>query len=246
MAVYSTDAIVIRSRDYAEADKIITLFSQDLGKIQAIAKGARKPKSKLRGGIQLFTYAAFQLYKGKSLDTVTQVEPKESFFGLLTDLERLSYANYMAELVDAAVLENENGQEIFLLTLTCLYLLQASTSPKVVIRSFELKLLQLLGYQPQVEECLGCGQTTTGGKNYLSAEMGGVICHSCRHLDMRSWEISGGTLAVLKHLLQIDLRKLDRLKIPFAQEEELARLNKQFLGCKLEKRFKSLDILAKL
>lgn len=245
LALYKTDALVIRARNYGEADQILTLFSREWGKIQAIAKGVRKPKSRLRGGVQLFSYSNFQLYKGRSLDTVTQVEQKESFIWLQTDLELLTYATYLMELLDAAILENEEGQGIFLLTLTCLYLMQ-SVQPKLVVRCFELKLLQLLGYQPQTKCCVNCGQEVSGNKKYFSFDLGGVLCRQCLQADVGSHEVNGGTLAVISHLFKVDLRKLDRLKIPEPVEQELAHISKLYLMSKLEKRFRSLDFLSKL
>lgn len=245
MALYKTDALVIRARDYAEADKILTLFSAKYGRIQAIAKGVRKPKSRLRGGVQLFSYSDFLLHKGKSLDTVTQVEQKESFLWLLEDLERLTYATYLAELLDAAVLENEEGQEIFLLTLTCLYLLQ-SVDPKLVIRCFEFRLLQQLGYKPQLEDCVNCGQIANGERRYFSIDLGGVVCNQCRFQDPNCLEVNGAVIAVIGQLLKMDIRKLSRLRIPPQLGNELARLSKRFLMTKLEHRFKSLDFLDKL
>ncbi len=243
MPVYKTDAIVIRARDYGEADKILTLFSRENGKIQAIAKGVRKPKSRLRGGVQPLSYSQFLLHKGKTLDTVSQVEQKESFGRLLQDLERLTYAAYVLELVDAAILENEEGQEIFLLTLTCLHLLQ-SVDPALVIRCFELRLLNLLGYKPQTKNCVNCSSLVQGEKRRFSVDQGGVLCPKCRQQDTYSLEVSGGTLAVMDYLFKIDLKKLDRLKIPKPVNDELEYVIKKFISSKLEKRFKSLDFLS--
>lgn len=245
MALYKTDALVVRARDYGEADKILTLFSREFGRIQAIAKGVRKPKSRLRGGVQLLSYSDFLLHKGKSLDTVSQVEQKESFLWLMEDLERLTHAAYIAELLDAALWENEEGQEIFLLTLTCFYLMQ-SLEPKLVTRCFEFRLMQLMGYKPQTETCVVCNAQVGGEKRQFSCELGGVLCSRCRNQDHQSMEVSGGALAVINQFLKMDLRKLDRLRIPPQLGGELGRLSRQFLMAKLEKRFKSLDFLLKL
>ncbi len=245
LALYKTDALVVRARNYGEADKILTLFSREFGRIQAIAKGVRKPKSKLRGGVQLFSHSSFLLHKGKSLDTVSQVEQKESFLWLLEDLERLTHAAYMAELLDAALWENEEGQEMFLLTLTCFYLMQ-SLEPRLVTRCFEFRLMQLLGYKPQIEACVVCSAPVNGEKRQFSSDLGGVLCSRCGYQDHQSIEVSGGALAVINQLLKMDLRKLDRLKIPPQLGREIERLSRQFLMAKLEKRFRSLDFLSKL
>ena len=121
VAVYHADAIVIRSREYGESDRILTIFSRENGKLQAIAKGVRKPKSRQRGGTQLFTYADFLLYRGKSLDTVSQVSPKESFPHLWDDLDRTMAATGIAELLDISVMTEQPQPELFSLTLTCFF-----------------------------------------------------------------------------------------------------------------------------
>jgi len=100
MAVYKADAIVIRSREYGEADRLVTLFAREKGKINALAKGVRKPTSSQRAGTQLFTYADFLLHQGKTLDTITQAQPRESFPHTWSDLDRTLAASGRAELLD--------------------------------------------------------------------------------------------------------------------------------------------------
>ncbi|HEX3015654.1 MAG TPA: DNA repair protein RecO, partial [Desulfobacteria bacterium] len=191
------------------------------------------------------SYSVFQLYTGKNLDTVTQVEQKESFNWLSTDLERLTGAAYLAELVDAAIQENEKNQAPFLLILTCFHLFE-SIEPTLVIRCFEVKLLSILGYAPQLEDCVNCNRVTKGEKQYFSIELGGILCSECRYNDPECLTVRMGTLATMNYLMKADLRKLSRLKIPKPVAGELEQVVKRFLSAKLEKRFKSLDLLSKL
>lgn len=121
MAVYQADAIVIRSREYGESDRLITLFSREKGKLEAVAKGVRKPKSTQRGGTQLFTYADFLLYRGKTLDTVNQAQPRENFIHLWDDFDRTITASAMVELLDISTVREQPDPELFTLTLSFLF-----------------------------------------------------------------------------------------------------------------------------
>ena len=112
--LYRVDALIIRARDFGEADKILTLYTKECGKIQAIAKGVRKPTSRLRGGVQMFAHSRLLLYRGRSLDIVSQSESVESYGSLQEDLVRLVYASYLVELLDIAVPEREPNEISFL------------------------------------------------------------------------------------------------------------------------------------
>jgi DNA repair protein RecO (recombination protein O) len=133
--IYSVEALVLRARDYGEADKILTLYTKEQGKVSAIAKGARKPKSRLRGGVQLFSHSRIVLYRGPSLDTVTLAETVQAFAPLREDLTFLSYASYLVELLDCAVPEREPHEGIFHLAINCLELFPEK-DPELVARLF--------------------------------------------------------------------------------------------------------------
>ncbi|MHB9093206.1 MAG: DNA repair protein RecO, partial [Eubacteriales bacterium] len=163
MRDYKTEGIIIRVRDYNEADRIVTLFTRDYGKVQAIAKGCRKQKSRKRGVIQLFTYGEFALYRGRNLDTITQCEGKQSFGALREDLDRMAYGAYLAELLDGFLPSGEPHGEVFFLTLVCLHLLEVE-DPELVTRAFETRIMDLLGYRPHLDGCVHCGRMLEGPK----------------------------------------------------------------------------------
>jgi DNA repair protein RecO (recombination protein O) len=216
VGVYSADALVIRSREYGESDRLLTLFSREYGKIQAVAKGVRKPKSRQRAGAQLFTYADYQLYKGKTLDTVNQVSPKESFPHLWSDLDMSLAATAIAELLDLATIPGQAYPELFTLTFSSFFLL-GQCEPALVQSAFALKLLTHLGYRPRFSECAECGRSLQGERFLFSPEAGGAVCTECRNEASTSkpllgrW-VRGGSLALMRQLVQGDLTKLDRLR----------------------------------
>ncbi|NLI91637.1 MAG: DNA repair protein RecO [Peptococcaceae bacterium] len=222
MPVYSADAIVIRSREYGESDRLITLFSREKGKIEAVAKGVRKPKSTQRGGTQLFTYADFLLYRGKTLDTVSQAQPKENFIHLWDDFDRTIAASGITELLDVSTIKEQPEPEAFTLTLSFLFLLK-HLDPYIAQASYSLRLMHLLGYLPALDRCAECGRDLKGEQAFLSAEAGGLLCAACKN-NRPVKTLNPGSLAIMGQLLGAELKILDRLRWNKKTKEEI-------LGC---------------
>jgi DNA repair protein RecO (recombination protein O) len=151
MSLYNIEAINIRSRNTGEADKIITLFSKRLGKIQAIAKGARRPTSKFGGRLELLSYNHIQLATARTLDIMSQCETIESFYKLREHKETLNAGFYMVKLIDIITEDRQRNDELFELLLDALYALQAKSDAVVLSRAFEIKLCDLEGFLPTDE-----------------------------------------------------------------------------------------------
>lgn len=236
--LYSVEALVIRSRDFGEADKILTLYTKQQGKVQAIAKGVRKPVSRLRGGVQPFAYIRLLMYRGKTLDTVTQSENIRAFAALREDLVRLSAASYLSELLEAAVPEREPHEGIFQLAIISMELLQLGEA-QTTVRFFELHLLDLLGYRPMLFGCTVCGRSLEDGSFYLDPEAGGLVCRDCATEIHGLTRISPGTALTMERLMTMDAVGLSRLKISKAAHGEMDAALGKYLEYHLEKRFKS-------
>src|SRR3569833_1253257 len=153
MHSYNATAIVIRRLNSRETDKILTLYSRDLGRFTAIAKGARKTVSRLSGAPELLTCTSFNLATGKTMDVVTQTEVRESFSWMRQDLMRLAHGLYFADMVDHCVEDREPNPILYDLLLAALHLVERASSPDLVARWFELQLLSDLGYQPSLHRC---------------------------------------------------------------------------------------------
>lgn len=200
--LYRVEAIVLKRSDYGEADRLLTLFTPDLGKLRAIAKGARKPSSRKSGHVELFRHSALLIAKGRHLDVVTQADTLDAFLPLRENLERLGFAYYLAELVDRFVEEGDassrgeyhsgsvsnvprddvavESHPLFDLLLHALqWLGDDATDPALLARFFELHLLQDVGYRPQLFACVNCGAALEPAQNYFSAEAGGVLDPKC-------------------------------------------------------------------
>lgn len=234
MAVYHADALVIRSREYGESDRIITLFSRELGKLQAVAKGVRKPKSRQRAGAQLFTYADYLLHKGHSLDTVNEASPKESFPHLWNDFDRTMAATCMAELLDIATIPGQAHPELFTLTLTAFFLLE-HLDPLLLQSAYTLRLLVLLGYNPLLGECAECGAKVEGQRLYFSPAAGGTVCLRCKGEFGGRW-LSAGSVVFMRQLMTGDLLKLERLRWNSWMQQEVMDSMRNYCEQKFERK----------
>ncbi|MGI6119707.1 MAG: DNA repair protein RecO [Desulfosporosinus sp.] len=237
MAVYHADALVIRSREFGESDRVLTLFSREMGKLQAVAKGVRKPKSRQRAGAQLFTYADFLIHRGKTLDTVNQCSPKESFPCLWYDLERSFAATGIAELLDITTIPGQPNRELFELTLACLFLME-QFDPSLVLSAYALRLLTLLGYRPRLGKCAECGVNINGERLFFSSQAGGTLCGSCREIYSGRW-LRAGSVAFMRQLMRAEITKIDRLRWPAWMQREILETLRLFVEQKFERPLKS-------
>ena len=162
----------------------------------------RKTRSRLAGHVEPLTQATFMLAKGKSLDIVTQVETIESFQPVRDDLDRLSRALYTAELIDRFTEPHEEQFVLYRLLLDTLRRVGARPDIDTPVRFFEMALLNLLGYRPELEECVVCRGRLEPVTNYWSAAAGGVVCAGCRrHVEGELRSVSVNALKMLRLLL---------------------------------------------
>ena len=192
------DAVVLRHSDYGEADRTLTLYTRQLGKARAIAKGARKMASRKAGHIEPFTHVKLQLARGRDVLIVTQAETVDAYLSLRDDLVLTSQASYMLELLDrfTYVDETENSS-IFRLLTDSLSRLASNHDVWLVLRYYEMRLLDYLGFRPQLFECTNCGREIKAEDQFFSFSAGGVICPRCgRGLP----NLTGITQDALKYL----------------------------------------------
>ncbi len=180
MTLYKTKAIILRTRKFGEADRIITLFSPNCGKIKAIAKGIRKTKSKFGARLEPFSYVNLLLYKGKNLDIITQVETIDSFQKIREDLKKLSAGSVVLDLLEKVSLESESNYPLFELSLSFFEKISSSIEGlEFLLMGFEIKSLALLGYQPILTHCSFCQINLNKDKKWFSFSRGGVLCDNC-------------------------------------------------------------------
>ncbi len=201
--LYGSEGIVLRQSNLGEYDKIISVFTQDQGLVTAVVKGTRRPKSRLSPVTQPFTRAVFQLYKGRSLDRVTQVMLLTTHPGIASDYVKAVYASFLAELVMEIMPEREEspGQYAFLaLVLSCL---EKSKDPWAVAKWGELGLLARAGFAATFDVCQVCGKLP-GASPRFSPGRGGAVCEACAETASEAasedFSVSPGALRTLQLL----------------------------------------------
>lgn len=243
----TTEGFILKNTKYGETDSILTIFTRKLGKVSAIAKGARKSKSGLLAGIQPFCYSEFVLYKGRNLYTVSQCDPKEIFYPLREDLIKLSYAAYLMELVEAVITEGQTNNRLFNLLGKTLYIFKKEdVEINTIVRAFEIKIMNYSGFKPHFSSCINCNTKQTSSWKFSSKE-GGLLCSSCFSTDPFAMKIGNTTIKLAIYLLTRDIIEVHKLKISKYLNEELKKISKQYILTHINKNsFKSLSIIEKL
>jgi DNA repair protein RecO (recombination protein O) len=236
---YQTEAIVIKKVKLGEADRILTLFTPALGKIQGVARGVRRPKSKLSGHLELLTYSQVSFARGRNLDVIIGSQTIESFLPLKSNLTLTSLALYLAELVEQFTVEHVENQPLFALLLATMHHLAQGGERELALRHFELRLLELSGYRPELMECVACHQALKPVANYFCPQAGGALCPACRASQPFTYPISLNALKVLRWLQASELGVVNRLKIDAVLAREMEMLLRAYLKCLLERELKS-------
>lgn len=251
MPSYNTDSIVLRRIDFGETDRIITLFSREHGKIGAIAKGAKKALSRFAGVSEVMTRSNCQLATGKSLDVVTQSEITESHPGVRNDLIRMAHGLYLVDLIDNATVERHPNPELFDLLAATLEALESVVSPALLVRWFEIRLLDDLGYNPDLTNCALCQCDLPGDFPEdlvfgLATSLGGAVCPDDLRWDSESdhYVLSRSALNLLMDLaLTDDVGHLLRVETDGEGLLQVGRALRAYLRYRLERDLRSLEFL---
>jgi DNA repair protein RecO (recombination protein O) len=244
--VYQTEAIIIKRTNLGEADRVLTLYTRDLGKIKAVAKGVRRPQSKLGGHVELLTHSRLMLARGRNLDIITQAQTLNHFLPLKEDLERTARGLYVAELVDAFTAERTEDPQLFDLMLDTLTHLAGAASADVVLRYFELHLLSQMGYRPELQYCGDCKGTLQPRTNFFSPRHGGVLCHICGYHEPSARPLTVNALKVLRFWQNCDLATAQKVKVDSGLATELETVLQDYIRYLLEKQLRSAAWLDRL
>jgi len=243
---YQTEAIIIKKTKLGEADRILALYTPDLGKIQAVAKGVRRPKSKLSGHLELLTYSQVTLARGRNLDIITGSQTIDGFLPLKTDLWLTSYGLYVIELVNQFTAEHVQDESLFRLLLDTLRSLCQTNNRELLLRYFEIRLLEESGYRPQLQECIACHQPLQPTINSFCASIGGTLCPACALKQPFTRPISLNALKVLRFIQRNDYNAVGRLKIDTGLSLELEDITRGYLKYLLEREVRSANWLDEL
>ncbi len=241
--LYRTEAVILKRMDFGEADRILTLYTPHRGKVRAIAKGVRRIASRKSGHVELFTHAGLLLAEGRSLDVVTQAETVRSFRRVREDLIRTTYAYHMAELLDRFVEEGSESPPTFALLCDCLSALSEAEDPSLVARYFEIKLLDHLGYRPQLFSCVRCQAELAPDGNAFSPQAGGVLCPACYPRQPDAIELGDAAFRVLRFLQTREWAVARRIQLAAATRGVLERVMHLYMRHLLERDLQSTSLL---
>ena len=236
---YQTEAIVIKKTKLGEADTILTFLTPHMGKIQGFAKSLRKTKSKMAGHLELLTHSQISFARGRNLDTITGSQTINSFLPLKNDLWLTSCGLYVAELVNQFTAEHQENQSLFKLVLEILNHLCLETNKELLLRYFEMHLLQDVGYRPQLKQCVACHHELEPVENSFSASAGGMLCPECSYKQPFASILSVNAQKVLRLLQNNDLATGCRVKLDAELGRELENVLSGYLRHLLEKEVKS-------
>lgn len=240
---YRAQAIVLGHIEYGEADRILNLFTYERGKITAIAKGVRKIRSRKAGHLEPFMRVNLFLAKGRSLDIITQAEAVESYNSIRDDLQRVAYASYLVELLDRFTYQEGQNVGLFRLLTNTLSNLAAHAHPETVVHYYEIRLLDLLGFRPQLFECVDCGAKIVEEDQFFSPLVGGVVCPKCGRARGEAWPVKKDVLRYLRHLQRSKWEQIEPIVIPKDVESGLANLLERHFTYLLERKLNSPEFL---
>ncbi|MDQ0205135.1 DNA repair protein RecO [Pectinatus haikarae] len=242
MSLYNIRAIVLGAVNWGEADKLITLFSRDRGKIKAAAYGCRRPRSRLASAAQLFSILELQLSEGPRLDIIKNCDHNGFLADFSLDYTALAYASFVAEIVAEIFEENQPQEQVYEKLLQIIPAM-LKRNPRVVALAAFFQILEYTGSQLQYEYCAVCGRKIEDDA-FFSYEEGGAVCQKCRKDENMIY--SSTVRKLILHLLNLDWQAPSSFNIQAKNLLSAEKIMLDYLEIILEKRLKSLDFIKQI
>jgi DNA repair protein RecO (recombination protein O) len=234
---FRAEAVVLQHSDLGEADRLLTLYTREHGKVRAIVKGARKIASRKAGHLEPFTRVRLQLARGRDLYIVTQAETVDAYPSLREDLTLTGYAAYVLELLTRFVPDEESAlPSLYRLLTETLSRLTKESNPWLTVRSYEMRLLDLLGFRPQLFECTNCRREIIAEGQFFSAALGGVVCPKCGKGLPGLWPVSMEALKYLRHFQRSEYREAVRARPEEVAQKEIETVIQGYFQYLLERK----------
>ena len=249
---FRSEAIVLSRTDFGEADRLLVIYTPRHGKLRAIAKGARKPTTRKSGHVELYARTDLLLHRGRELLIISQAEMTEPYLPLRDDLTRAAYASYAAELLDRFTTDEDSAESgaLFELLDATLRRICTDSDLRLTARFYELHLLDVVGFRPELTRCISCGEAIRPEDQFFLPGEGGVVCPTCaeRHYTGAGslLAISQGGLHALRALQREPWERVKALQFSPLQHVELERLMLAYLVTLLESRLQSVDFIRRL
>lgn len=244
---FRTPALILKRRDFGEADRLLTVLTPGHGKLDVIAKGARKPTSTKTGHVELFTRADLLIHRGRELGIAVQAEMVAPYLQIREDLDRGAYASYVAELLDRFTAEgDEESAGLFRLLDETLDRLCHDDDPRLAVRYYEIRLLDLVGFRPELNECVISREPVRAEDQYFSYVEGGVVRPEHAVHTASIIPVPMVTLKLLRHMQRSSYEHVKSLKISPALHNDVERVMLGYITFLLEQRLQSVDFIQRL
>ena len=232
MGTIKMSGIIIVENNLGDYDKMLTMLTPGLGKISCVAKGARRQRSALLAGTQFLCFGEYLMYKGANTYNINSCETIEVFYNLRTDLDKLNYAVEITKIIRDVTEENENCYRILQLFLNTLYTLsETDKEPELILSTFKMKLLCILGFTPRITECTNCKQKEN--LRYFSLKDNGFKCETCGKQDKSCISMSESTTNAIKYIIMAPPKKLYSFNLKDQSLEELKLISKLYFEEKM-------------
>lgn len=205
------EGIVIKSRSYGESNKIVTLMTRKAGKVAVMARGAKKPTSRLAGITQTFMHGMFVVQRTSGMGTLQQGEHISSMRNIQTEITATAYASYIVELIDRLVDEGSPQPFAFEVLQQALHAIEEGYDPEAIALFVDWKLLPYTGVQPVLHACASCGQVE--GEFAFSFSQGGFLCHRCFHLDQYIIRLTPTQLKLIRMFYTVPIEQVGKLDL---------------------------------
>lgn len=236
------EGIVVRAMDYGEGHRIISLYTERLGKISVMVRGAKKVNSRLSAAAQPFTYGEYGVFLGTSgMGTLNHADTLDSHQSLREDLYKSAYSAYLVEMVDRLAPEREPNRMLFEQLKAALAALADDKDAAIILPIMEMKMLALAGYLPQLDECVSCGNEE--GEMLLSVDQGGILCPRCRSKDPYAMKLTAKALRLLRLFQRVDLRRLGATEVSDETKAEIKKVMRAYMDNHMGTKWKSRHFL---
>ena len=243
---FRVEAIVLKHSDYGEADRFLSLYTRQRGKLRAIAKGVRKIRSRKSGHLEPFTLVSLQLATGRDLYIVSQAEAEDSYVNLREDLALVGYASYIVEILEKFTYEEEENTPIFRLLADTLARLDQGNEVELAVRYYEVQLLDLLGFRPELHKCVVSEAEIKPEDQYFSAKLGGVVSPNEGKKLEGAMPVSVEALKYMRHFQRSSYKEATRAKVAPPVQRELEVLMQHYITYLLERGLNSPTFLRRV
>ena len=237
--IFRTEAVILRRTDLGEADRLIVAYSPDRGKLRLVAKGVRRLSSRKAGHLEPFSRTSLLLARGRELDIISQADALETFPSLHTDLHRLGQASYVVELMDRFTVDETGSRPAYALLLETLGRLAEGRPAAPVLRYYELRLLELMGYRPELFRCVQCSAEIRPEAQFFAPVLGGVLCPRCARGVPTARPLRLEALKVLRHYQRSGFEAAAAPQVSPAVRQEVEDHLEAYLHHLLERRLNS-------